>query len=280
MSTMKTVMLSPGEILASYDAVSALYPFVPSLSHWRAWEHAAYRRYRLDGRVLDLGCGDGRYFRLLWPRATGVTGVDMDPGVAEAGRRSGVYESVHSVPAHELPLESGCMDAVFANCSLEHMDHLDRVLGEVNRCLVPGGRLLCSVVTDRFLEWATIPNLLEMAGHSATARSLEADFVDFHHLANAFPVQEWVRRLEGAGFEVEEHVPVLPRFNSGAFLLMDGLWHAKRGAQGEWGDVIHPFLAANAGFPLAFRKILEGLMDMETDRNDCSGAVFSVRKRT
>ena len=67
-----TTILGSAELLAGYDAVCALYPHVPPLSHWRAWEYAAYRRFRADGRTLDLGCGDGRYFRLIWPRIRDV----------------------------------------------------------------------------------------------------------------------------------------------------------------------------------------------------------------
>lgn len=67
-------------MLSGYDAVSTLYPYIPPLSHWRAWEYAAYQHYKLDGRILDLGCGDGRYFRLIWPDANEVIGVDMNLG--------------------------------------------------------------------------------------------------------------------------------------------------------------------------------------------------------
>jgi SAM-dependent methyltransferase len=84
----RLLALQPRKVLAGYDAVCSLYPYVPPLSHWRAWEYAAYQRYRLTGRILDLGCGDGRYFRLLWPRATDVIGVDIDPTVAELGSRA------------------------------------------------------------------------------------------------------------------------------------------------------------------------------------------------
>jgi len=93
-------LLAKEEVISGYDSVVALYPHIPPLSHWRSWEYAAYQRYRLDGRVLDLGCGDGQYFRLIWPQATDVVGVDMNPGVAELGRQSGVYRAVHIAPAH------------------------------------------------------------------------------------------------------------------------------------------------------------------------------------
>lgn len=275
---MRAIKLCSSEVLAAYDAVSALYPHVPSLSHWRAWEYAAYQKYRLQGRILDLGCGDGRYFRLLWPDATDVVGVDMDAGVAEAARQSGIYRAVHVAAAHEVPEDSETFDHVFANCSLEHMDHLDSVLAEIARCLKPEGTLLCSVVTDRFLHWALLPGLLAGAGFQEAAAGLQREFVAYHHLANPLPASEWQQRLAEAGLVPEEHVPILPEYNSGIFLLMDTLWHVKRTEGGEMGDAIHPFLADNPRFPSGFRHIVAGLLEMEGDWADCSGAVFLARK--
>lgn len=266
------------DVLAGYDAVGVLYPHIPSLSHWRAWEYAAYQHYRLDGRILDLGCGDGRYFRLIWPQAFDVVGVDMNAEVAELGRQSGVYREVHVAAADRVPEPDASFDHVFANCSLEHMDRLDAVLAEIFRCLKPGGSLLCSVVTDRFVEWALLPNLASMAGFESAAKALRKDFLDYHHLANPLPVSEWDKSFSRAGLTLEWHVPILPKINSGIFLLMDNVWHVKQTAAGELGDVIFPFLSATANFPSAFRKIFAGLLEMESDWQDCSGAVFLVRK--
>ena len=270
--------LSAQEVLASYDAVSTLYPHIPPLSHWRAWEYAAYQNYQLDGRILDLGCGDGRYFKLNWPQATDVIGVDMEPEVAELGRQSGVYRAVHVVPAHQIPEPSASFDHVFANCSLEHMDQLDEVLAEINRCLKPGGRLLCRVVTNRFVEWALLPNLVAMAGFDEAAATLRKDFLIYHHLANPLAVDAWVSCFTRAGLVPQEHIPILPKHNSGIWLLMDSLWHVRQAGGGEIGDSVFPFLSVNANFPGAFRKVLAGLLEMETDWQDCSGAVFLVRK--
>jgi SAM-dependent methyltransferase len=271
-------LLLPEQVLEAYDRVVELYPHIPSLSHWRAWEYAAYQHYRLDGRILDLGCGDGRYFRLIWPQTTDVVGVDMNPGVAELGRQNGVYREVHVAPAHQVPEPDTSFDHVFANCSLEHMDHLDTVLAEIYRCLKPGGTLLCSVVTGRFVQWSLLPNLVAQAGFDEAATALQKDFLDYHHLANPLSVGEWAKSFNRAGLVPEEHIPILPKHNSGIFLLMDSLWHVKRVGGGEIGDVVFPFLSANANFPDAFRKVLAGLLKMETDWQDCSGAVFVVRK--
>jgi SAM-dependent methyltransferase len=275
---LNTNTLSPEAVLNGYDAVSALYPHIPSLSHWRAWEYAAYQHYCLNDRILDLGCGDGRYFQLIWPHATEVVGVDMNSGVAELARQSGIYRAVHVVPAQQVPEPDASFNHVFANCSLEHMDYLDDVLAEIYRCLKPGGTLLCSVVTDRFVQWALLPNLVAMAGFDAAAKALRQDFLDYHHLANPLSVEDWVHSFNRAGLVAEEHIPILPKHNSGIFLLMDGLWHVKKEGSGELGDAIFPFLSANDNFPSAFRKVFSGLLDMEIDWLDCSGAVFSVRK--
>lgn len=275
---MQSKVLLGEEILSGYDAVSTLYPHIPPLSHWRSWEYAAYQHYQLDGRVLDLGCGDGRYFRLIWPQASDVVGVDMSPEVAELGWHSAVYREVHVAPAHQVPELDASFDHVFANCSLEHMDHLDAVLAEIHRCLKPGGTLLCSVVTDRFVQWSLLPNLVAMAGFDDAAAALQKDFLNYHHLANPLSVAEWAKSFHRAGLIAEEHIPILPKHNSGIFLLMDNLWHVKRAGEGEIGDVIFPFLSANVNFPGAFRKVFAGLLEMETDWQDCSGAVFLVRK--
>lgn len=275
---MENKILSAEEVLIGYDAVSTLYPYIPPLSHWRAWEYAAYQHYRLNGRILDLGCGDGRYFRLIWPHATDVVGVDMNPDVAELGRQSGVYREVHVTFAEQVPEPDASFDHVFANCSLEHMDHLDAVLAEIHRSLKPGGTLLCSVVTDRFVQWSLLSNLVAMAGFDDAAAALQKDFLDYHHLANPLSVDGWENSFKRAGLIPDEHIPILPKHNSGIFLLMDSLWHVKRVEGGEIGDKIHPFLSTNENFPGAFRKVFAGLLEMETDWQDCSGAVILVRK--
>ena len=264
-------------MLTGYDIVSKLYPYIPPLSHWRALEYAAYQRYPLNGRILDLGCGDGRFFRLTWPHATDVVGVDLNSEVAELGRRSGVYRKIHVAPAQQVPEPDATFDHVFANCSLEHMDHLDGVLAEIRRCLKPGGTLLCSVVTDRFVEWSLLPMLLNEAGFGDAAAALQKKFIDYHHLANPLSVNEWAQRFERAGLIPEEHLPILPRHNGGIFLLIDCLWHVRRAVGGEMGDVICPLLSANPRFPGGFRKVLAGLLEMETDPFDSCGAVFHVR---
>ena len=264
-----------------YAKASSLYPHIPSLSHWRAWECAAYEDFHLQGRVLDVGCGDGRYFEVVWPDMTDVVGVELDPGVADAGMRSGVYANIHVTSADRIPEPDASFDAVFANCSLEHMDNLDQVLRELNRCLKPGGELICSVVTDKFIEWNMGPHLLARMGHEDLSRGLQKDFEDFHHLRNPFPADEWISKFKSEGFELNVHKPMLPRMSSIVFLALDTLWHlSDHESGGEMGGRMQTFFEAQHQFAKGFGKIVEALLEMESDPSDCSGAVFSFTKPT
>ncbi|MGH2568235.1 MAG: class I SAM-dependent methyltransferase, partial [Bacteroidota bacterium] len=274
---MKQRLLTVEDVLAGYDAVSFLYPYVPPLSMWRAWEYAAYQGYRLAEPVLDVGCGDGRYFRLLWPDIRNVTGVDKNTRAAEAARCSGVYHEVRIANAHEMPFSSGSFASAFANCSLEHMDHLAEVLSSVHRCLKKGGLFVLSVVTDNFIEWSTLPLFVSHLDTPERASSVQRKYEQYHHLVNALPIGSWKECLESSGFAVLEHVPMIPEVTSRLFLFMDNLWHIKKQTDGEVGDALYLFLTKLKDFPKAFRLVLQGVLSMERDWSVGSGAVFKAR---
>lgn len=274
---MKQIVLSPEQVLMGYDAISALYPNIPPLCLWRAWEYAAYQRYTLSGPVLDVGCGDGRFFRSVWPQVREVVGVDQDPRVADAARRSGVYAAVDTAPAHQLPGPPARFASAFANCSLEHMDHLPEVLSSIHNALRPNGEFLLSVVTDRWLEWATLPLLLEKLDLPQPAQTQRADYVGYHHVVNAFSPARWAEQLTLAGFEVLDHIPIVPELTGRLFLFLDHVWHAPQ-AEGELGATLQRQVQRLPDFPLAFRRILHGVLTMEPDWSTGSGAVFWTRK--
>jgi SAM-dependent methyltransferase len=270
--------LTRDEVLLAYDRVSGLYPFVPPLSLWRAWECAAYARFTLTEPVLDVGCGDGAFFRFLWPQVRRVVGVDRDPEVARHAEGSGVYERVLQSPASLID-EDGTYGSAFANCSLEHMDELAEVLSRVHRALRPGGHLLCSVVTDRFVAWLTLPAVLRAGGLADTGARWADDYLQRHHLANPLTAAGWQDAFRRAGFTVREHIPIVPEASARVFLTLDHLWHIP-GALGAAapGEQITRFLEARPGFPRGFRQVLAGLLEMELDPEPACGAVFLVER--
>jgi len=270
-------LLTQEDILSSYEVVSKLYPCLPSLSLWRAWEHAAYRCGKLPQPVLDVGCGDGQFFRFLWPDVQAVIGVDHDPRVVEAARQSGVYEEVHVSSAERIPVAPESMRSAFANCSLEHMDRLPDVLRSVYRSLRPGSPFWLSVVTDNFVEWRTLPLLARELQEPRLVATLDEGYNKYHHLVNSLAPNAWRARLEEAGFHVREHIPIVPELTSRLFLFVDQLWHLPR-PSGETGDRLRAYLLSLPRFDEAFRQILAGVMAMEPHWNLGSGAVFLAER--
>jgi SAM-dependent methyltransferase len=273
--------LANEEVLAGYDAVARLYPSIPPILIWRSWEFAAYRRFPLNAPILDVGCGDGRFFKLVFPDADHVVGVDADAGVAHAAIQSGVYRDVHVAAADTLPLIGlgQTFGSAFANCSLEHMDRLQAVLEGVCASLRPGGTFLFSVVTDKFVEWAPLPLLLRAAGAGDRARKVQEEYEAFHHLVNPLPAGEWRRRAEAAGFDIIDHVPIVPEWTARLFLFLDQLWHQKAG-DGECGGPLESIVAARRSFTSGFRGVLAGVLAMEEDPGAGAGAVFYARRRS
>ena len=274
--SMKRRFVSQDAVLEGYEAVKDLYPHIPSLALWRAWECAVYREYRMPEPILDIGCGDGRFFQLLWPGAVDVVGVDDHEAVVTQAEQSGIYRVVHLARAQELPEALPSFASVFANCSLEHMDDLPAVLKQIHSKLMPDGILLASVVTDLFVDGSGLSGLLERIGEDARARAIQAGWERYHHLTNALAPEAWVEQLNSAGFEVVEHWPIVSEPMASLFLVFDQLWHLEDG-ENELGGRMQHCLESLPNFTKGFRKILAGLLDMQQD-GDAIGAVMIARR--
>ena len=101
-----------------------------------------------DKRVLDVGCGKGRFARVLReknPQAP-ICGLDISEAML-ACVPAGI--EVVSGSMTELPFAGSAFDCVYATESLEHAVEIDRAVGEMCRVFKPGGRL---VIIDKNAE--------------------------------------------------------------------------------------------------------------------------------
>ncbi|MFW6075143.1 MAG: methyltransferase domain-containing protein, partial [Chloroflexota bacterium] len=100
------------------------------------------------GVVLDIGCGPGLLLEPLHERVTSegsIHGLDLNPHfISVAERRAEMLELTNATftvdDCHELPYRDEVFDAVVAEKLLMHVAPISRVLEEVKRVLVPGGR--------------------------------------------------------------------------------------------------------------------------------------------
>lgn len=92
-------------------------------------------------RILDVGCGKGRFARVLKEQNPGARLCAFD--LSEAMLRfvpDGIQPVSGTMTA--LPFASAAFDCVYATESLEHAVEIDTAVGEMCRVLKPDGRLI------------------------------------------------------------------------------------------------------------------------------------------
>jgi SAM-dependent methyltransferase len=105
-----------------------------------------------DARLLEIGCGSGRYaLQVAGTAGCRVLGVDInEPGIQNANRLAAAQNLAERVQFEKCdasqPLHFGdaMFDGVFSNDVLCHIPGRDRLFRELHRLLKPGGRLLFS----------------------------------------------------------------------------------------------------------------------------------------
>lgn len=158
----------------------------------------------LEPPVLDVGCGDGHFGRVCLARVLGgPVDVGIDPhwrGLPEARRRGG-YSALVGASGTQLPLVDARFAAAVSNCVLEHIPDLVAALRELNRVLRPGGRLVITVPTDNFPRFLAASRLLASAGARGLSHAYGSWFNRISRHYHCYPVNGWLRRLRGCGFE-------------------------------------------------------------------------------
>jgi ubiquinone/menaquinone biosynthesis C-methylase UbiE len=103
--------------------------------------------------VLDVGCGKGRFARVLAERFSGASIVAFD--LAEAMLRhvpAGVNACAGSMTA--LPFPTGAFDCAYATESLEHAVEIDVAVAELCRVVKPGGRIV--IIDKNAQQWGRL----------------------------------------------------------------------------------------------------------------------------
>lgn len=97
----------------------------------------------LDGRrLLDVGCGTGRFTVAFEAAGAQVVGVDRDPGMLALAATRTRSARLLVADAHALPLGDGEFDVVVATTLLEFATSSRQVVDELVRVARRGGRLV------------------------------------------------------------------------------------------------------------------------------------------
>lgn len=138
-----TRLASPAAYDRWFDTRWGRYAFTIELA---AIERAAGRLDSL--RVLDAGCGTGRFTAALERRAALLAGVDLDLAMlAVAARR--VRAPLLAADVGELPFRDGAFDVTIAVTVCEFTASPAALVAELARVTRPGGRVVIGALNRR-----------------------------------------------------------------------------------------------------------------------------------
>jgi ubiquinone/menaquinone biosynthesis C-methylase UbiE len=133
-------------VRARYEETWAVAPRDPEPWAWERRRALLLAEARSGERVLDLGCGAGRFVAALRDHGAEPVGVEIAAAALERARRNAPGADLRLVEADgSLPLDHRSIDLVWCSEVLEHVGDTAHLLLEVRRVLRPGGRLLVTV---------------------------------------------------------------------------------------------------------------------------------------
>jgi SAM-dependent methyltransferase len=133
-------------VRAQYESFWADAPQDPEPWAWERRRAMLLAEVRPDERVLDLGCGAGRFVAALRDAGAEPVGVELAEAALDRARANVPGADLRlAEPDGSLPLEHASVDLVWCSEVLEHVADTEHVLLEMRRVLRTGGRALIPV---------------------------------------------------------------------------------------------------------------------------------------
>jgi len=197
----------------------AIYKNTPSLAIWRALEARAFDNIIFEPPTLDLACGTGHFARIFLGNSA-ITGCDLDENAVRVAAKEKTLDALSVADARALPYPDCAFNSVLANCALEHIPDVERVIAEVARVLKPMGIFAFTVPSEHFNDFLLVPRAYQLLGLPSRARRHIHWYNVLQKHLNIDPLSVWQKRLNLSGLSVILHRYYMP---IGATLLFS-LW--------------------------------------------------------
>ena len=209
------------EVFASVASRYDLMNDLMSAGIHRAWKDRFVDMLRPSSamRLLDLAGGTGDIsFRFLERGGGDVTITDINPAMLAEGQRRALDRNLREgitwqeENAEALSFADGSFDAVTIAFGIRNVTHIDRVVQEAYRVLVPGGHFLCLEFSHPSLPWlAKLYDRYSFSVIPAIGERVANDRASYQYLVESirkFPKpDDFERMFRDAGFS---HTKVTP----------------------------------------------------------------------
>ncbi|MEL6168640.1 MAG: class I SAM-dependent methyltransferase [Pseudomonadota bacterium] len=101
-----------------------------------------------SGRALDIGCGEGRFCRMMRARGLDPTGLDITPALIAAAKAKDPDGTYVEASAESLPFDDATFDVAVFYLSLIDIPDFRAAIAEAARILKPGAPLLIANLTE------------------------------------------------------------------------------------------------------------------------------------
>ena len=128
---------------ASYDRMAKEF----SATRGSFWEELTFLKEHATPkmRVLDIGCGNGRFYPVVNERQVAYTGVDNSKGLLDEARKKWSGVAFVEGDATALPFEDGAFDIAYSFATLHHIPSKKlqaQFFTEAARVLRPNGTFI------------------------------------------------------------------------------------------------------------------------------------------
>lgn len=101
------------------------------------------------GKLLDIGCGNGRLLKVAETRGSSTYGIDISNKVAEASKEVAVSAEICVGDAESLPWKDNCFDYLVDIGTLQFLSDQAQGINEITPVLKKGGRV-CMIAGNLF----------------------------------------------------------------------------------------------------------------------------------
>jgi ubiquinone/menaquinone biosynthesis C-methylase UbiE len=155
-------------------------------------------------KVLDIGCGDGRWAEYFSTLGAEVVGVDKSPAMVNQAKEKIKRKNLKTIDIIQgdmlnLPLKQNSIDVAFSSFSMMYFQNLEKVLLEAGKTVKPGGKIY--IATNVFFPKNDEEIINRLKGKNIPINLGFENKISLENLIQ--PLAQYKQGLESADFFIE-----------------------------------------------------------------------------